>query len=150
MIDDWAKAWGVSPVAVADLRMRMLPRPGEATTAGASEAAVQAQVRLAAARAGVCLWRNNVGATLDAKGRMVRYGLANDSKALNTSVKSADLIGITPVLVTSAHLGTTVGVFTSVECKRGGWVYGGDDRERAQMRWAETVTALGGMARFAA
>jgi hypothetical protein len=114
-----------------------------------SEAAVQSQVRLEGARKGLKLWRNNVGALLDSRGVPVRYGLANDSALLNKAVKSGDLIGWRPVLITPAHIGSRIAQFVSRECKRPGWTYSGDDHERAQLRWAETVMADGGDACFA-
>lgn len=113
-----------------------------------SEAAVQVAVRLEAARKGVALWRNNVGVLLDRRGVPVRYGLANDSSAVNANFKSADLIGIRPVLITPAHLGLTIGQFVSREVKAEGWRYTGDEREVAQLRWAELVLSLGGDAAF--
>lgn len=113
-----------------------------------SEAAVQAQVRLEAARKGLRLWRNNVGVLTDERGVPVRYGLANDSKQLNSVVKSGDLIGWRPVLITPAHLGITIAQFVSRECKRVGWTYKGDAREQAQLRWAEMIIADGGDAAF--
>ena len=118
--------------------------PIEAT----SEAAVQAQVRLEAARKGLKLWRNNVGVLTEERGVPVRYGLANDSKRLNRSIKSGDLIGWRPVLITPAHVGSMIAQFVSRECKRPDWKYSGDDHEKAQLRWAEAVTADGGDAAF--
>lgn len=113
-----------------------------------SEAYVQSCVRLEAARKGLKLWRNNVGALPDARGVPVRYGLANDSAQLNKEVKSGDLIGWRPVLISPAHVGSTIAQFVSRECKRPDWKYSGDDRERAQLRWAQAVQADGGDACF--
>lgn len=67
------------------------------------------------------MWRNNVGACEDATGRMVRYGLGNDSAQLNRVVKSSDLIGITPTLITPEMVGYSLGVFTAYEIKAPGW-----------------------------
>ena len=113
-----------------------------------SEAAVQQEIRLAASRHGVRLFRNNVGACKDDKGRMIRYGLANDSAQVNSQIKSSDLIGITPTVITQDHIGTTLGVFTSIECKRAGWRYTGSGREQAQMAWIQLIISLGGVGRF--
>ena len=114
-----------------------------------NEASVQSIVRLEAARRGWQLWRNNVGVLLDAKGRPVRYGLANDSKAVNQNVKSADLIGIRPVVVTPDMVGQIIGQFVSIECKHDGWRPSmTDEHEMAQARWAELVLLAGGYAIF--
>ena len=62
-----------------------------------TESNVTAAIRLEAAQAGHLLWRNNVGACVDTRGRYIRYGLANESKAVNANIKSSDLVGITPM-----------------------------------------------------
>ena len=114
-----------------------------------NEATIQAQVRLAASQAGMKLWRNNVGVLMDSRGIPVRFGLANDSKAVNLSVKSGDLIGIEPVLITPDMVGKTIGRFVSYECKAPGWKYNPNDgRDVAQLRWIEIVTAMGGRAKI--
>jgi hypothetical protein len=142
----WAQRWGVSSHALCELREMFgtdaavgLPSRG----AGASEASVQAAVRLAEAQRGCVLWRNNVGAV-----GPVRYGLANDSARVNARVKSSDLIGIRPTVITPDMVGTLIGRFVARECKRAGWAYRGDPRERAQLRYIEIVSALGGDAKF--
>jgi hypothetical protein len=138
-LDQWARDWGISPVAMADLRMRQgaLPvsRLGAAVT---SEAAVQQQVRLEAAERGILLFRNNVGALQDESGRWVRYGLANDSTQLNARFKSGDLIGL-----------RSNGQFVSREIKAGNWRYTGTEREVAQLAWIELIQSHGGDAAFA-
>ncbi len=107
-----------------------------------SEASVQQSIRLLAGRLGVPLWRNNVGAAMTREGRPIRYGLANDSPAVNKQFKSADLVGILPLTILPEHVGKTIGVFISIECKRskGGRI---DD---AQERWADLVRQYGGCA----
>ena len=113
------------------------------------ESEIQAQVRLKASSLGWHLWRNNVGVLLDSRGVPIRYGLANDSKLVNRAVKSGDLVGIRPLLITADMVGRTMGQFVSVECKRKGWTYNPDDaHEAAQMRWAEMVMLAGGSALF--
>lgn len=115
-----------------------------------SEAYVQSALRLEAARIpGVMLFRNNVGVLLDATGRPVRYGLANESKAENERLKSSDLVGWRSVTVTPAMVGRTVAIFLCRETKAAGWVYRGDDRETAQKAWIDLVNAAGGDAAFA-
>lgn len=113
-----------------------------------SEAAVQTEVRLETCKKGVRLWRNNVGALQDASGRYVRYGLANESKKINDVIKSSDLIGITPTVITPDMVGQTVGIFTSYEVKHEGWKYSGSPREQAQAAWLTLVKNLGGIAAF--
>ena len=108
------------------------------------ESELQQQIRAEASRAGCVLWRNNVGA-FDG----VRYGLANDSRAMNQLHKSADLVGIEPVLITPGMVGSVVGRFLAREVKRPGWHYTGTEREQAQLRWLERVSLMGGNAGFA-
>jgi hypothetical protein len=148
----WAFKYGVDLNAMLELReifnadgLGSMPLGAE----GTSEAAVQSVVRLEAARKGVKLWRNNVGALLDARGVPVRYGLANDSPALNKKIKSGDLIGWRPILITHSHIGTTIAQFVSRECKRRGWVYAGGEHEEAQLKWAQVCAADGADACFA-
>lgn len=150
---EWAQAWGVPMVAIEDLRQRLgmvsFDEPhGRGRGPRTSEAAVQAAVRLEAADKGLYLWRNNVGALLDKRGVPVRYGLCNDTAELNKNFKSGDLIGIRPVTVAPAHVGTVIGQFVSRECKKVGWNYAGDAHEQAQMNWAELVLRAGGDAAF--
>ena len=114
-----------------------------------NEAVVQQQVQLAMARLGAQVWRNNSGACTDDTGRLIRYGLGNSSAALNAAIKSADLIGITPMTVQAHHVGRTVGVFTALEVKRPGWhLIPGDKRGQAQKRFLDIVVGVGGMAGF--
>lgn len=113
------------------------------------EAAVLNEIRLEASQLGGRLWRNNVGALATPSGQFIRFGLANDSAQLNSSIKSADLIGIRPILITPDHLGMTIGQFISREVKHPGWKYTGTQRERAQLAWAELINSLGGNACFA-
>lgn len=150
-LEQWALKHGVSHAALHDLRVGLLHLDYEAPAAlaGMSEGAVQSRVRLEAPRRGVRLWRNNVGVLEDKRGVPVRYGLANDSVAVNKVFKSADLIGIRPVLVLASHVGKTLGQFVSREIKAGGWRYTGADREPAQLAWANLVNTLGGDACFA-
>lgn len=114
-----------------------------------SEELLQSQVVLEGAAKGVRLYRNNVGALKDTTGRLVRYGLANNSKYRNKVIKSGDLIGIRPILITGGHVGQTIGQFVSRECKRPSWHMGQDPgREGPQLAWAQLVLSLGGDAKF--
>lgn len=145
-LSEWAARWNIPPAALADLKRSMgVAEPPVVRVPGVSEAAAQQAIRLEAPRLGLRLWRNNNGATLDESGRMIRFGLANDSVAMSRAMKSSDLIGITP-----RHIGgETVGVFTSVEVKRPGWRYAGTVREQAQLKWIQLIISLGGRAQFA-
>lgn len=121
-----------------------------------SETAVQQLVRLEhmTATGGTGqIWRNNSGAGMivDEYGveRMVRWGLANDSKQLNDRIKSSDLIGITPVQITPAMVGYWLGVFTAYECKPEGWhLTLGDKRGLAQERFLTIVKESCGFGGF--
>lgn len=145
----WAQKWNIPFDAMLELQkvFGIVSEGLPPKLAGRSESAVQSAVRLEASRAGCRLWRNNVGALKTETG-FIRFGLANDSGAVNDRIKSADLIGIRPVLVTPAHVGHIIGQFVSREVKAGNWRYSGDDREKAQLRWAELIMSLGGDAAF--
>lgn len=147
----WSIRHGVSMVALQELAGLFGMHGGHflpPAVKGTSEAATQAAIRLEAARKGVRLFRNNVGVLMDATGRPVRYGLANESKQVNDVCKSADLIGWRPVLIGPQHVGQVIGQFVSRECKRPGWHYTGDAHEQAQLAWAQLVAAGGGDACF--
>lgn len=156
MIDEWARQWGVSPAAVADLRRRMgidgeaaLYLPDTNQNPSHSESNRQSLIREAAANSGVWLTRNNVGALLDDRGIPVRYGLANESPAQNKAVKSGDLVGMESVLIGPHHVGQLFARFVSVECKKQGWQFNAKDKhERAQLAWANFVVSKGGKAFF--
>lgn len=149
-IYDWAKKWEVSIEAIEDLRKTLgcvedTPEKKETK----SEFAVLCSVRLEASKKNIYLWRNNVGATYTRDNNFIRYGLANDSVALNKRIKSADLIGIRPILITQEHVGKTLGQFVSREIKKFGWKYSATEREVAQENWAALILSMGGDACFA-
>lgn len=134
-LHDWAMRHNLPTSALRELVALLTYTPDAPT--GKSEAAVQAEIRLAAARRGITLWRNNVGAYETPEGQWVRYGLNNDSAQANKRMKSADLIGI--------HRPS--GRFVSIEVKRPGWKHSdASERDRAQLAWAVTINALGGVA----
>lgn len=135
----WALRHGISMEAMQELRTLMGFNAGYSITASnaETEAGAMGRLRLACAEAGMLVWRNNVGAMEDKFGRVVRFGLANDSAALNKSIKSCDLIGIKPG-----------GQFFAREVKVPGWEYSGTDREKAQLKFIELVLSLGGDAAF--
>lgn len=148
----WAQQWGIPLVALADLERRLgigfQPEIANDDPAG-SEARQQSLVRLEAPKRDCLLFRNNVGALMDDRGVPVRYGLANENKAMNERWKSSDLIGIRRVLVTPAHVGRTLGVFLAREMKHEGWKFKGDSHEAAQLNFIDLVNKWGGDACFA-
>lgn len=157
----WAQRY---PQAAAELHelMGAIPWPASETTTGKSEAWAQQQARFDIGRQGAMSFRNNVGATPASvpvtcpgcgfrhklKQTPVRYGLANDSQKLNSRVKSSDLILAIPRIITPLMVGTTIAQFGTVECKRPGWKYRGDEREAAQLAWLELISSIGGYAKF--
>ena len=158
--NEWAQR---HPQAAAELvRVTAQQTAIAPSHAGFDESYAQQQARFAISRAGGLSWRNNVGATPAKVGyhcprchfegefdqRIVRYGLANDSHQLNSVVKSSDLIGVMPKLITPELVGTTIGQFIAVECKRPGWQYTGKGREEAQQAYLSVVMTKGGLAQF--
>ena len=153
-LHEWAARWSIPAPCMADLVACMgvgvvPPEPPTPAPSNATEAWSQSMVRLEAPRYGIWLGRNNVGALLDKRGVPVRFGLGNESKQQNEVMKSGDLIGIRPVVVTASMVGCTIGQFVSRECKRPGWTYRGDAHEVAQANWAALVIKFGGDAKFA-
>ena len=113
------------------------------------ESAVQQRTRLELARLGALVYRNNVGACEDKQGRIIRYGLCNESAQMNRSLKSSDLIGVTPVLIQPHHVGRTLGVFTAIECKHSDWhMTPSDARAQAQQRFIDLIRSVGGIGGF--
>lgn len=113
-----------------------------------NERSVTDAVRLEASQLGIRLWRNNVGCFADDYNRLVRYGLANESSAINSVMKSGDLIGIRPVVIESHHVGTTIGQFVSRECKASNWTPDNSNHTKAQMAWCDLINSLGGDAQI--
>lgn len=148
-----AQKWGWSIDELRDVQMTLglytPPLPVDDPGRGKSEAWAQSAVRLEASQKGCHLFRNNVGALKDATGRVVRYGLGNDSAALNGVLKSSDLIGWRPVVITTRHLGCVMAQFVAREIKEPGWQYTGDDHQRAQAAFLNMVNADGGDGAFA-
>lgn len=149
---EWALRWRIPEAAMQELRIKLgivssgYPTPDTVL----SEAGIQSIIKLEASRKGARLWRNNVGAGVLDTGSYVRFGLGNESTAVNKVFKSADLIGIRPVAVTPSMVGATIGQFVSREVKHSGWRFNpNNEREAAQLNWALLVMALGGDACFA-
>lgn len=152
-LSNWATRHGVSPQALDELKAIMTQpntEPSRIIT-GVGETAVQNSIRLEAANVGCRLWRNNVGAYSKKKPPSpgTRWGLCNDTSEMNGHIKSSDLIGIKPVMITLLMVGSTIGQFVAREVKKRDWSYAATDREVAQLRFLELVLALGGDACFA-
>ncbi len=150
-LTQWAHRHGVTPQAMSELHQLfgISTDPTRCTAKAGSEAAVQTVIRLEASRLGIRVWRNNVGACKDETGRVIRYGLCNDSAQMNKAIKSSDLVGIRPVIITQDHVGHTIGQFVAREVKRPGWRYTGTDREVAQLAFGQLVSSMGGDFKFA-
>jgi len=150
MLTQWAVKHGIPATALDDLKRLVGIDEAEVVLPSIvkTEADVMALARIEASRAGARLFRNNVGAAYTDNGDFIRYGLANDSAKLNVVIKSSDLIGIRPVLITPNFVGHTIGQFIARECKAPGWTFAGTERERAQLRFIELVISLGGDAKF--
>ena len=143
----WAIRHHVGMDAIAELRALLITGATSEAGSNGSEARVASAVTLEAGRRGdIVLWRNNVGACKTDDGRMIRYGLANVSKAMNERIKSADLIGVYRRIITQDDVGRVIGQFLSVETKREGWKPSNSQRDTAQAAWASGVVAWGGVA----
>jgi len=150
-LDDWASRWGVHPAALVELRMEFMAEAPAQTVKRKSgeEGQVSNDVRLEiASECDGRLFRNNVGAGYMKDGSFIRFGLANESKKMNETFKSSDLIGLKPVLITTEMVGTTIGQFVARESKRPGWVYRGTPREVGQLNFLKFVLTKGGDAAF--
>jgi hypothetical protein len=112
---------------------------------------VQQRIRLEAATAGLQLFRNNVGACTDDTGRLIRYGLGNDSAKVNAVLKSSDLQGWQSIVITPDMVGKRIAQVVSVEVKESNWNHAKklDAHELAQKAWLDLVIAAGGKAGFA-
>jgi hypothetical protein len=97
-----------------------------------NEQAIQQQIRLELGVGPVRLWRNNVGALRDERGRLVTYGLCKGS---------SDLIGLRQLRIEEQHLGLELGVFCALEVKAAG------GRPTAEQRqFLEVIRSRGGLA----
>lgn len=149
-LTQWAIKWGIPMEAVQDLKREFGTISTEPSPQfGESEAAIQNRIRLEASKKGCRIWRNNVGATMDENGNFIRFGLCNDSKQMNSMIKSSDLIGIKPITITQEHVGHIIGQFIAREVKGSDWNYTGSAREEAQLNFLNLVASLGGDASFA-
>lgn len=114
-----------------------------------AESVVQQQASFTIAQVGGLPQRNNVGACVDKSGRLVRYGLMNESKKMNEKIKSSDLIAPVPILITQDMVGQMIGVYMAFECKHEGWhLTAGDAHAQAQAEYHRVIRAHGGRAGF--
>ena len=104
-----------------------------------SEQELQQRIRLELGNGPVRLWRNNVGALRDERGRLVTYGLCKGS---------SDLIGLRQVLIGPEHLGQTLAVFTAIEVKAPGGRL--REEQRSFLALVERFGGYCGVARSAA
>ncbi|ATV25102.1 hypothetical protein [Pectobacterium phage PEAT2] len=144
---EWQRKHGITAEALADLVIMVgldVPHSAKDTP----EARVQDEARLLASKMGWRLFRNNVGVLKDERGVPVRYGICNDSPAMNKRIKSSDLIGIRPVVITQDMVGSTIGQFVAREVKKAGWKYKGTEHEKAQLAFGTLVIGLGGDFKF--
>ena len=147
MLDPLAQ-WEQAHPAAARALWSLLTPASLAPHGAGSEARVQSQIRLSAAQMGVRIYRNNVGVLKDDRGVPLRFGLANDTSAMNSVIKSSDLIGWRPILITDEMVGTKIAKFVSIECKAANWKWKATDRERAQAAWHALVNRDGGEGYF--
>ncbi len=115
MINTWAARWNIPNFMLKDLRKSyqyvIIPKNQKIL----SESAAQQDIRLAAPYRGLTLWRNNSGALMDIEsGRLVRFGLGNDSQKMNRNIKSSDLVGISTKIITPDMVRKSVAIFTSI------------------------------------
>jgi hypothetical protein len=151
-LHDWAIKWRIPLDCLQDLQhtlgLQCLPVPEVAPAHGKSEAFATSLMLLEASRKGVRLWRNNVGALQDKTGRVVRYGLANESAKLNAVLKSSDYVGWRTVVIQPQHVGMRIGQAVLREVKAPGWNYTGQGREPAQLAFLNMGAAAGCDAAF--
>ena len=116
-----------------------------------NESTVAQQVMLEEARLGLLGMRNNVGACQDQTGRLIRYGLMNESAKINAKIKSSDRILIVPTWCYREGLGWGwLGAFGAIETKKTGWKFShADERAVAQQAFHDIVRGYGGFAGFA-
>ena len=149
MLINWATKHNVNKSALVELMSLMGAEQTDVKSKSDSpEARVQDEARLLASKMGWRLFRNNCGALKDENGRVVRYGIANDSPAMNKRIKSSDLIGIRPVVITPDMVGSTIGQFVAREVKKAGWKYKGTEHEEAQLAFGTLIIGLGGDFKF--
>lgn len=150
IVQNWANRHGVSQEALNELYQLLVPASAPATNKKGSEAYVDSLLMLEASKKDVTLFRNNVGACQDKTGRLIRYGLANESKQMNERIKSSDRIGWRKVLITQDMVGSHIGQFVARETKHAGWTGRTlDSHEQAQADFMMMALLAGCDAAFA-
>lgn len=144
---EWQRKHGISRDALADL-VAIVGLDVEPSEDATGEHKVQDDARLLASQMGWRLFRNNKGVLPDARGVPVRFGLCNETAALGKRLRSSDLIGIRPVIITPDMVGSTIGQFVAREIKKAGWKYKGTEHEAAQLAFGTLIIGLGGDFRF--
>jgi hypothetical protein len=113
-----------------------------------------ARIRDHYAPVGWRLFRNNSGVLPDKRGVPVRFGLGNETAAINKLIKSHDYIGWAPTLILPDMVGDVIARFVSIEAKPDGWTFPRETNRDAfahcdaQRRWARMVQDEGGIAGF--
>lgn len=147
---EWAVGAGLTMAQIRSYQMALGTYDERLTCGeGASEAAVVKRCQVQASRMRGRLWKNHKGAAVLQDGTFMRYGLLNESKRISDEIKSSDLIGGYPLVITQEMVGTTVCQLWLVECKEEDWHYGGDPHELAQLKFLELGLAMGARATFA-
>lgn len=151
-LTEWAHKHGVTGAALRELIEIIYPDVNSLIPDPESyenESQVQAQIRLEAPKHGAWLGRNNRGAMMNDKGRLVRFGLANDSDKIDKVFKTGDLVGGTQRMVMPEHIGQIWDIYTNVEVKEPGWRFTpGDKRAVAQLACINYHRKRGGIAGF--
>jgi hypothetical protein len=145
--EEWAMRWALPPQAIQEL-MLITARTQEPLS-GHSEEVVAAECRLELGKHGIITMRNNVGVLEDINGRPVRYGLCNETKAMNQALKSSDDILAIPYVVKPHDVGRTIGRIGGLEYKKRNWVFTGQGREAAQSNFHRMLNSIGGIGLFA-
>jgi len=147
---DWAVEAGLTMEQIRSYQMHVGTYDERLTDGvGGSESAVVKRCQVQASKMGGRLWRNHKGAAVLQDGTFMRYGILNESKRISDEIKSSDLIGEYPLLITPEMVGTTIAQLWLVEVKEPGWHFTGDAHEMAQLKFLEFGLAAGARACFA-
>lgn len=146
-LDEWINRWPLPAQAIHELQL--VTAAYSTPTSGHSENAVAAEARLMLGRYGIVAMRNNVGVLEDKNGRPVRYGLCNETPAMNKTIKSSDDILAIPYVVKPQDVGRKLGIIGGVEYKKRNWVFSGNGRETPQLNFHRMLHAVGGVGIFA-